>query len=93
MPIKIVREWDEIIQGVDINGTPYFSELNNGTKFTAPHRAVLTYKENIPVGTCNSKKLDNVEVLYNPYDRNMSIRSEYEIGANLLLDKDLILAV
>lgn len=92
MPIKIVREWDDIIQGTDLNGTPYFSELNNGTKYTDPHRAVLTYKENIPVGTCNEGNLDNVEVLYNPYDRNMSIRSEYEIGSQVVVNTDFILA-
>ncbi len=93
MPIKIVDEWDDIIQGTDLDDNPYFEELNNGTKYTAPHRAVLTNKDNIPVGTCNKEKLDEVEVLYNPYKRNMSIRSEYEIGSSVVQDSHFILAM
>ncbi len=93
IPIKVMPEWDDIIQGADTEGNPYFNELNNGTKFTSPHRAVVTYKDNLPVGTCNSDKLDEVEVLYNKHDRRLSIRSEYDLGSNVLIDKDFIIAV
>lgn len=86
VPIRIMNEWDEIIRGT------YFTELNDGTQWNAPHRAILTYKENLQVGTCNADTLDEVEVLYNPYDKNISIRSEYEIGTTIMFDNELILA-
>lgn len=92
IPIKVVPEFDDIIQGV-VGGTPMFSELNNGTVYNAPHRAFVTYKENIPAGTCDSEKLQNVELLYDPYKRTMNIRTEYEMGSALIKDEDLILAM
>jgi hypothetical protein len=93
LPIRIRTEWDEIIRGTKskTDTTPIFAELNDGTRWTEPHRAVLTYKENIPVGVCNAGKLENVDVLYNPYDRNISIASEYEIGATVIWDDEFIL--
>ncbi len=93
MPIKIVPEWDEIIQGTDDDGNPYFAELNDGTKWTSPHRAVLTYKENMPVGTCNSGNFDKVRVIFDVITELTYLRSEYSVGAMVLKDNDFIIAV
>ena len=87
IPIKIVYEWDDIIRGGE------FSELDNGTKWDNPHRAVLSWKANQPVGTCNATHLDEVVLLYDQITRKMHIRSEYEIGSKVLLDKQFVLAI
>ncbi len=92
MPIEIVPEWDEIIQGEE-DGIPYFSELNDGTKWTNPHRAVLTYRENIPVGTCNSEKFDKVRVLFDVITELTHLRSEYSVGSKVLRDSHFIIAI
>jgi len=95
LPIRVVNEWDSIIRGTKSKSdpTPIFAELNDGTRWTNPHRAVLTYKDNIPVGVCQDGKLENVDILYNPFERRINIDSEYEIGANILLDNEFALAI
>ncbi|WP_271729977.1 hypothetical protein [Aquimarina algiphila] len=92
-PIKVVNEWDKIIKAVDGEGNPIFPELNNGTRYTNPHRAVCTYKSNEPIGTCDSGELSNLDIVYNPYDKKTKVESEYDFDVKVLRDTDFILAM
>jgi hypothetical protein len=40
------------------------ADFDNGTKHHLPHRALMTYKENIPVGTLSSEDFENIESWY-----------------------------
>lgn len=51
--IEIRDDWDG-----------YIALQDNATKINLPHRAVLTFKENIPVGTVNESDFDTIESWY-----------------------------
>ena len=93
LPIKVVDEWDQIIHATDDEGNPVFDELNNGTRYTNPHRAVCTYKENEPIGTCDSEQLSKIDLQYNPYDKKTKVEAEYDVDAKVLRDTDFIIAI
>ena len=82
--IVMVKEWDEIILNV--------ADFDNGTVYEAPHRAVMTYRENIPIGTCSTDELDAFDVLYNPYTFKTKFVTEYTIDAKVIEDADFLLA-
>lgn len=96
-PIKIIDEWDEIIMGTspDSNGVevPHFAELNDGTKYTSPHRAVITYKENEPIGTCDSGELSEMKIKHDEYTEKTKIKCKYDFDVKVLKETDFILAM
>lgn len=53
IPIEIRDDWDG-----------YIAIQDNGTIINLPHRGVLTFKENIPVGTVNESDFDTIESWY-----------------------------
>lgn len=57
-PIVVKHEWDRFIK----------AHQNNGTVLNLPHRAIMTVKENIPVGTTST---DDFETLDSFYDRTL----------------------
>lgn len=85
IPIVMVKEWDEIILNV--------SEFDNGTVYDNPHRAVLTYSDNMPIGTCSVDELDNFDVRYDSYTEKTKFVTEYTIDAKVIEDADFLLAV
>ncbi len=85
IPVRMRPEWDEIILNV--------SDFDDGTVYDNPHRAVLTYNENIPLGTCSSDELDAFDVRYNDYTDKMKFVTEYTIDAKVIHDTDFVLAV
>lgn len=85
MPIEVVNEWDEIIANV--------SEFNDGTRKVSPHRAVLTYKANEPIATCDASELSSVEALYDPITRNTHFRMEDTFDIKVVKDDEFIIAI
>ncbi|TYP71484.1 hypothetical protein [Aquimarina intermedia] len=59
VPIKVRHDWDNNIK----------SYQDNGTKHNLPHRAILTVKENIPVGTVSTEDLTKIESWYEKKDK------------------------
>ena len=86
-PIRVVDEWDEIMRD-----TGFGTEFDDGTRVDMPHRAVLTYKENMPLGTCDSGELSSLETRYDAYNNKSKIVAEYTIDAKLLWDDHVIAA-
>lgn len=85
MPIVIVDEWDEIINDL--------ADFNDGTKWDNPHRAILTYADNMPIGTCEVDAFSNFEVKVNNYTDQFKLKPEYTFDAKVLDFEDVVLAV
>ena len=84
IPIVVVSAWDEIIKNV--------GDFFDGTVYDMPHRAVLTYRENIPLGTPNGGELEEVDFRFDPYTENSKFVTKYSIDAKLVEDDDFIIA-
>lgn len=85
IPIVMVKEWDEIILNV--------SDFDNGTVYDNPHRAVMTYSANMPIGTCSESELDAFDVKYDDYTEKTKFVTEYTIDSKVIEDADFILAI
>lgn len=75
IPIKIRHDWDSVIR----------TYQDNGTTFNLPHRAVLTVKENIPVGTLDTASLNKIESWYEKKDKANYIDFDMSLDAKHLL--------
>lgn len=74
IPVKMMEVWDRAIN----------SYQNNGTKWNLPHRAVMTVKENIPVGTLNDKDFQSLDSFYDKKSKSNIIDGVYSIDAKHL---------
>ena len=75
IPIKVRHDWDANIRAYQ----------DNGTKFNLPHRAILTLKENIPVGTLSEGDLNSLESWYEKKDKANYIDFDLRLDAKHLL--------
>lgn len=91
-PIRVVDEWDKIIRDTR-SGTPVFSDLNTGTAWVNPHRAILSYVGNEPIGTCQEDELGELDFRLDMYNKNFKVSTEYDFDAKVLQDEDFILAM
>jgi hypothetical protein len=57
---------------------------DNGTKLFRPHRAVLTVKENIPLGTQDVESLTKLDAWFERKDQSNYIDAVYNLDAKLL---------
>lgn len=85
MPIEIVDEWDMIINSI--------ADFNDGTRNVDPHRAVLTYSANEPIGTGDAGKLSKLDLKYFDYEEKTKFVAEYTFDVKLLRDEHFILAM
>lgn len=76
IPIKVRHDWDSNIRAYQ----------DNGTKLNLPHRAILTAKENIPLGTVSEEDLGNIESWYEKKDKKNYIDFDLKLDAKHLLD-------
>ncbi|MFP9114928.1 hypothetical protein ACLI1A_13410 [Flavobacterium sp. RHBU_3] len=72
--VKVRYDWDRYIKDYQ----------NNGTKYHLPHRAVLTTKSNIPVGTLSEEDLTKLDVFYDKTLRTNIMDAAYSIDAKHL---------
>lgn len=84
IPIVIRDEWTEIIQYL-AGPTP--------VAYDNPHRAVLTYDGNKPVGTCDENKLKEFKIIFDEVEEKVHIRVKTTVDAKVPLEKDFILAI
>lgn len=82
--IKIVErmDWDRNIK----------TFFDKGTTYDLPHRAILTYKENIPIGTSDTESLSALKSHYNETDEKHYLKSAYRIGVVILQEGHLAAA-
>ncbi|UAB85686.1 hypothetical protein INR75_06640 [Zunongwangia sp. SCSIO 43204] len=76
IPIKVRHDWDNNIR----------SYQDNGAKYNLPNRAILTVKENIPVGTVSEEDLGNIESWYEKKDKKNYIDFDLMLDTKHLLD-------
>ena len=82
VPVIPMPMWDANIQ----------SYFDLGDTYDAPHRALLTLKSVIAVGTPNTKAYDEVDVWYDKTSRKNYILCKDKLDAKILSDKMLIYA-
>lgn len=75
IPIKVRYDWDNNIR----------SYQDNGTKFNLPNRAILTVKENIPVGTLSKSDLNSITSWYEKKDHANYIDFDLKLDTKHLL--------
>lgn len=75
IPIKVRHDWDSNIR----------SYQDNGTTYNLPHRALLTVKENIPIGTLNTADLDTLLSWYEMKDKANYIDFDLSLDTKHLL--------
>lgn len=75
IPIKVRHDWDSNIR----------SYQDNGAKSNLPNRAILTVKENIPVGTVSTEDFNNVEAWYEKKDKANYIDFDLKLDTKHLL--------
>jgi hypothetical protein len=75
-------DWDRNIQTYHDLGTTYY----------LPHRAIMTYNENIPIGTSDTESLENVDSFYDKTDKKLYIDSAYRIDMKILLEAEISVA-
>ncbi|MES2484844.1 MAG: hypothetical protein V4581_02700 [Bacteroidota bacterium] len=72
--VKVRYDWDRYIK----------EYLNNGTKHHLPHRAVLTTKSNVPVGTLSEEDLTKLDVFYDKTLKTNIMDAAYTLDAKHL---------
>lgn len=75
IPLKVRYDWDNNIR----------TYQDNGTTHNLPHRAILTVKENIPVGTLSTSDLTTLRSWFEQKDNANYIDFDLKIDAKHLL--------
>lgn len=82
IPVRVEGAWDDIIN--------YSSELNGGGGAAArvdPHRAILTYRENLLIGTNQLDCLESFDMWYSKDTKNVYVEGSSYLGAVVPLDE------
>ncbi|MDB9801061.1 hypothetical protein OAB94_01665 [Flavobacteriaceae bacterium] len=85
IPIMTITEWDDIIN--------YSSTLNGGGGNNArvsPHRAILSIKENILVGTTTQDSLNSFDMWYSKDDKKVYIEGSSYLGGGVPTDRYIL---
>lgn len=85
IPIHVRNEWTGIIE--------YDQEQNGTANFDNPHRAVLTYTGNKPVGTCDESSFRTFDMFYDKKDKEIIIDVATSFDTKVLVDEDFVLAM
>jgi hypothetical protein len=88
IPITVRQEWDGVI-----NSSKVFS-LNQGNNARVqPHRILLTYKENLVIGTTEIKSLNDFSIWHSKDDKKIYMEGGSYIGASIIMRDEYILAI
>lgn len=88
LPVSVRPEFDGVI-----NGT---AELNGGGGAAArinPNRAILTYRDNLLIGTTEVDALQSFDVWHSKDDKKIYLEGSSYIGAGLPMVEEYILAI
>ena len=85
MKIEVVDEWDYIIDSV--------ADFNNGAAHVNPHRAVVSFRDNEPIGTGDGNRLSSFDVKYDDYSEKTKLVAKYSFDVKQLEDDKVILAM
>jgi hypothetical protein len=87
MPVIVHNEWDKIIN--------YSTQLNGGgadNARTKPHRAILTYREDILIGTGTVDRLNSFDIWHSKDDKKVYLEGSSQIGAGVPFPQEAIYA-
>jgi len=87
VPIITINEWDDIIN--------YSATLNGGGGAAArvnPHRAILSTKENLLIGTSEKKGINSFDIWHSKDDKKIYIEGSSYLGGGVPTD-EYILAI
>lgn len=85
IPIYIRNEWKEIIE---------WQQAQAGTaNLPDPHRAVLTYTNNKPIGTCDAESFRNFDMWYERKDKEIIIDLGTSFDAKVVVNEDFAIAI
>ena len=82
IPVVTITEWDDIIN--------YSATLNGGGGNNArvsPHRAILSIRENILVGTTTQDSLNSFDMWYSKDDKKVYIEGSSYLGGGVPTDR------
>lgn len=88
IPVMTHNEFDSIIN--------YSTELNGGGGNAArvnPHRAILTYRPNILIGTSETEALNSFDIWHSKDDRKVYIEGSSYVGGGVPLVDEYVLAI
>lgn len=88
LPVLVHNAWDGVI-----NGT---AELNGGGGTAArvnPNRALLTYRNNLLIGTSQSEALESMDIWYDKTDKKVYLEGSSYLGAGIPMKDEYILAI
>ena len=85
IPIVIRHEWSRIIE--------WQQQTSGAVNYDNPHRAVLTYRGNKPVGTCDMEAFNNFDMFYERKEKQIYIDVETSFDAKLLFTSDFAIAI
>lgn len=85
IPIYIRNEWKEIIL--------WQQEQSGAVNLDNPHRAVLTYTNNKPVGTCDQEAFRSFDMWYERKDKQIYIDVATSFDAKVIVDSDFVIAI
>lgn len=89
IPINVRGAWDGVINTLD-----EFEQDGEGeTGRVEPNRAILTYRENLLVGTCQIGAMKKSQVWYSQDDDTIYMRGKGELGAGIPLPNELVVAI
>lgn len=81
IPIEVIPEWDNVINGnVELNGG------GGDNPREKPNRIILTYKENLLIGTEEKDMLTDLDIFYDKKDRQVYITAESYLGSSVPLN-------
>lgn len=85
IPIVIREEWRQIIQ--------WQQQQSGAANLPNPHRAVLTYRDNKVIGTCDQEAFRNFDMFYDRKDRKIYIDIATSMDAKVLVNQGFALAI
>lgn len=89
IPVMTHNEWDKIINfSRELNG-------NNvaGAARVNPHRAVLTYRENLLIGTSETDALNSFDIWHSKDDNKVYLKGSSYVGGGVPLTDEYILGI
>lgn len=82
VPVVPISFWDRTIK----------ADFDNGTKTYLPHRAVLSVKENLPIGVDGSDTMKTISNFYLPKEETNNWKGGYKIDVQVLQDYLVMMA-
>lgn len=90
--VRIEGGYDSLqFEGIPVIGVSFFDRMinayfNDGTKWYLPHRALMTTKENLGIGTEQESTLAEMETIYDPVTKLYHVDFGYNLDAKVIED-------